>query len=398
MHKQLAAKVVHDDLNGGGGSEYLATVTISALNEMGFEVDLASFREPNIKELARDFGAFNIDIRSTELLDIFALLNIDGQSLKSSSREGNRYDLVINTHGDLLPYYEETDGIAAKNLITYCHFPLVPKLVEEGSYVDFLKKWSSVDLYANRDLRNKALSNASRIYDEMMQNGTVLTNSRFSRAAIRQQYDIEPTVVYPPVHVSKFHRAAADAGPADRQDAILVLSRFSPDKQIENAIRVADVLKHKQIAIKMTLAGNISDEEQGYLRELEKMIESKHLEDAVSIEVDVSFSRLLELMQRSKVLLHPLAGEPFGIAIVEAMSAGLIPVVPYVGGNTEFVPSEYHFHSFEEAADIIKHAFAADGSECAKMGEIASRFSTDNYKGNLRSVIRPLVPRSQALA
>ena len=63
MRKQLAAKVVHDDLNGGGGSEYLATVTIAALNEMGFEVDLASFREPDVTELARDFGDSSIDIR-----------------------------------------------------------------------------------------------------------------------------------------------------------------------------------------------------------------------------------------------------------------------------------------------------------------------------------------------
>ena len=58
-------------------------------------------------------------------------------------------------------------------------------------------------------------------------------------------------------------------------------------------------------------------------------------------------------MRKSKVYLHPFAGEPFGISTVEAMSAGLIPVVPDEGGYTEFVPEYYQFHTHQQAADII---------------------------------------------
>jgi glycosyltransferase involved in cell wall biosynthesis len=66
-----------------------------------------------------------------------------------------------------------------------------------------------------------------------------------------------------------------------------------------------------------------------------------------------SFDRLLGLMNKSKVYFHPLPGEPFGIAIVEAMASGLIPIVPAIGGSSEFVPSEYQYHTIQEAADMI---------------------------------------------
>jgi glycosyltransferase involved in cell wall biosynthesis len=43
----------------------------------------------------------------------------------------------------------------------------------------------------------------------------------------------------------------------------------------------------------------------------------------------------------------------FGISVVEAMSAGLIPVVPDVGGNSEFVLQQYHYNTFKQAVEII---------------------------------------------
>ncbi len=114
-----------------------------------------------------------------------------------------------------------------------------------------------------------------------------------------------------------------------------------------------------------------------------------------SVEIDISFDRLLELMRQSKVYLHPLAGEPFGISIVEAMSAGLIPVVPDDGGYTEFVPEHYQFHTLEQAADIIGKILIASANdmreERIKLSESVSKFSIENYKTDLRKVIEPLL-------
>jgi glycosyltransferase involved in cell wall biosynthesis len=397
----MNAKLVHDDLNAGGGSEYLAISTVAALNEMGFQVDLASFTRPDVSKIQREFGTSDLAIRSEEVLDIFSLLGLGKDGSDSPARliyDDNGYDVVVNAHGDLLPYAYRSDGArASKNLITYCHFPLLPKLVADGSYAKAVNRWASTDLAADWQLQGKVFRNALKMYNTMMGQGTVLTNSCFSKDAIKKSYGgIEPIVVYPPVHVKKFQDAAQSD---ERENAVLVLSRFSPDKQIENAIKIAGIMKNRNIDFKMTLAGSVSKDNRQYLDKLKQMIKDGDLDGNVSVKVDVSLSQLLDLMKHSKVFLHPLAGEPFGIAIVEAMSAGLIPAVPHVGGNTEFVPKDYQFRTFEEAADLIaRHISRSDRQERSRISEIASRFSVDNYKKNLASVIRSLLAEKRSAA
>lgn len=405
---QMNAKVVHDNLNAGGGSEYLSICTIDALNKMGFQVDLVTFKTPEIEELRRDFGISGLPIRNVQLTDLFDLLQLDiskqrghPNSQSEAQRQDNRddewYELVINTHGDLLPYYNYTSNelnkteSLSKNIVTYCHFPIVPHFIKNERYLEVLIEWadSKWDKRNENLFKEYALPRAKEMYSRMMQETTILTNSHFSRNAIEQIYKgVKPIVIYPPVDVDKFHDAFSQEG--RRDNAILVLSRFSPDKEIENAIKIAGILKSRKIIFKMTLAGNISKENEKYLDSLKRMTEDSRLQDNVHFEVDASFPRLLELMKESKVLLHPLAGEPFGIAIVEAMSAGLIPVVPNIGGNTEFVPREYQFHSFDDAADIIaKRALLVPdhSQERSAIANIASRFSINNYQKNLRNII-----------
>ena len=82
-----------------------------------------------------------------------------------------------------------------------------------------------------------------------------------------------------------------------------------------------------------------------------KVIIDFNLVGYLEFEVNASLDRLLEIMRKSKVYVHRKPGEPFvGISTLEAMSAGLIPVVPSVDGHTEFVPQKYHFFELEEAA------------------------------------------------
>jgi glycosyltransferase involved in cell wall biosynthesis len=143
-----------------------------------------------------------------------------------------------------------------------------------------------------------------------------------------------------------------------KQNIVLVVSRFSADKEIENAIILANLLKDKCLRgkiqeTKMIIAGNFSELNYKYVRFLEKMILDYGLQNYVKLVFGASFDRLLDLMKKSKLYFHPLAGEPFGIAIVEAMASGLIPIVPTIGDSSEFVPSEYQYHTIQQAADII---------------------------------------------
>src|ERR687898_491308 len=108
---------------------------------------------------------------------------------------------------------------------------------------------------------------------------------------------------------------------------------------------------------------------------IKQMAQDRELSDYVTFQVNVSFNKLISLMRESKVYFHPLPGEPFGISTVEAMSSGLIPVVPDIGGHTEFVPSKYQFRTFIEAIESVAVAMDASFSERIRISDSVRRFS-----------------------
>ena len=430
----MLAKVIHDDLNAGGGSERLAISTIELLNEMGFEVDIQTCKLPDIKKLENNFGQLNIKIRRTKVLDLLSLLQSKEKAVYGS--DDYKYDLIINTHGDLLPYISgdssqilySNDGGSSMTpqirkktkIITYCHYPLVPYYVKNGVYRRFLCKFiktSDAKSFNSGDtMIDKLLSNVRALYDLTLNSTVILTNSEYSKESIKQLYNkTEPIVLNPPVDINRFRKLLVSSK-SEREDTILVVSRFSPDKQIENAIKVAKILHDKKVEFRMIIVGNASRSDMDYLQLLSNMIDDNDLNTYVKLEVGASFKRLLYLMGKSKVYLHPLVGEPFGISVAEAMAAGLIPVVPHIGGNSEFVPERYHYSKLEQASEIIRNALllcfndtynnnirnkmTTTTSHIANISEqelrlnlsnLVLKFSTGNFKINLKRIIETLI-------
>jgi glycosyltransferase involved in cell wall biosynthesis len=428
---KILAKIIHDDLNAGGGCERLAITTIELLNEMGFGVDVQTHEALDVEKLENNFGQWKIKIRKIKKLNLLSLL----QSKENAGHDSDdcNYDLIINTHGDLLPYVSEinnqssiSDSVVDNNqlmrkpkMITYCHYPLVPFYVKNGIYRRYLHKFIVTDevkgFNSSNTLIEKLLSNACLLYDSMLRNTIVLTNSEFSKEAIKRLYNNDALILKPPVDVKTFRKVALHSHEGQREDIILVVSRFSADKQIENAIKVAKILQEKKVDFKMIIVGNVSRSDMDYLQLLRNIIDDNDLNTYVKLEVGASFERLLHLMGKSKVYLHPLAGEPFGISVAEAMAAGLIPVVPHVGGNSEFVPQKYHYGKLEEASEIIRNALLSCfndtynsniGNNTTATSTIANisenelrqnlsnlvlKFSTDNFKNSLKRIIDTLM-------
>ncbi|CAN5279173.1 hypothetical protein BH18THE2_BH18THE2_38130 [soil metagenome] len=428
----MLAKIIHDDLNAGGGSERLAITTLELLNEMGFEVDVQTCEALDVKKLESNFGRLYIKIRKTKELNLLSLLKSKENAERGS--DDCHYDLIINTHGDLLPYVSvnnnqslfhnsavnDNPDMRKTIMITYCHYPLVPYYVKNGVYRRFLRKFIGANEAkgSNSDdaTIEKLLSNARALYDLTITNTVILTNSEYSKKSIKKLYDkTEPIVLNPPVDVSTFRKLLLSSKANEREDIILVVSRFSADKQVENAIEVAKILHNKKVDAKMIIVGNVSRSDMDYLQLLRSMIFDNDLNTYVKLEVGASFRQLLHLMSKSKVYLHPLAGEPFGISVAEAMAAGLIPVVPHVGGNSEFVPQKYHYGKLEEASEIIRNALLSCfndtynsniGNKTTATSTIANisenelrqnlsnlvlKFSTDNFKNSLKRIIDTLM-------
>ena len=225
----------------------------------------------------------------------------------------------------------------------------------------------------------------------MIRNSTVLTNSEYSRRAIWNTFGTDSTVLSPPVEVERF-RSAVWLRRSGKKYAstILVISRLHHTKKIENAIRLAKLLKKNKIAEGMTIVGDLSPDSLQYYSYLKQMVKEYNLGKYVKFEVNANFGKLIDLMRRSKVYLHPLPGEPFGISIVEAMSAGLIPVVPDIGGHTEFVPSKYQYHTFGGAVEAIAKAIEAPYSERNQLSGSVRKFSVSNYIQSFQKILSRL--------
>jgi glycosyltransferase involved in cell wall biosynthesis len=85
------------------------------------------------------------------------------------------------------------------------------------------------------------------------------------------------------------------------------------------------------------------------------------------------------------VYLHTMIGEHFGVSIVEAMAAGLLPIVPSYGGCSEITPSDNQYHTLQKAADLIaKNIKYANEEKKMEMREMSLQFSPSNFRKAMR--------------
>lgn len=386
----MRAKIIHLDLNPCGGAEHLALVTLKSLIEMGYQVDLAVAKTPDVARIAKSFGE-----GVYKIFDNIYTMALEPLSLVEDKYSGNiivrhiddkdfrDYHVTINTHADILPYFMPS----LRHYVTYCHFPAAAVHIRnhDTNYLNTLQEMSVLDGVLEDD--EEIWKGLMRYYFLMLRESLIITNSRFSKIAItkelqssREDYKKIPTIIPPPVSVSEISKTIVSQ--QSRDDIILVLSRIHPSKKIENAVEMARILKKRSIGKGMIIAGNLTSDDlcQKYYASLMAMTENYRLSDYVTFLPSVHFRELRQLLQKAKAYFHPMQGEPFGISVVEAMAAGTIPIVPNIGGMTEFVPKEYHFTLIEEAADKIQAAMNAPDSERKRISAFAKAFSTEKYE------------------
>ena len=398
-------KIIHEDLNAGGGSERLTITMIEALNEMGFNIDLETITTPDWNQIKRWYGKFSVkieEIKKINLYNVFGLPQFRNNDRKEIALEEEKYNFIINAHGDILPYYNSINLKMLKTkIITYCHYPLTPRLIYHGSYKKFLFKF--LQNFAPHHKRNFHLKEKELVdgilssYNLMMRNTLIITNSQFSKQAIENNYGkVVLSILSPPVDVETYRQVAL-CNPS-QENTIIVVSRYSPDKKIETAIRIARILHKFLKNFKMIIIGNIHEDNYEYYRYLQSLISIYKLNENVKLHLNVPFNNLVKLMARSKILLHPTLEEPFGISVAEGMSAGLIPVVPFKGGNTEFVPKRFHYKSEEEAAKIIIDAMKISVDDRLKISKFTDIFSVNNFKTNLKKIIQNIVEKELTIS
>jgi alpha-1,2-mannosyltransferase len=392
------AKLIHVDLNSGGGSERLALTTLETLKESGYIVDIVTFSYPQWHKIRTTYGLHQINENVREIRVHDGITSFLDTCFTDKSSDVKTYQLVINTHGDLLPYYNPSECLSGTTkVLTYCHYPVLPSLISQRKYNFFrlTSKGEFGHLSESDPSMDAVAFRALDVYNQMIKGTTVLTNSFFSQRAIKSLYaDVEPTVLSPPVDVQTF-RSVLQKFP--RQNKIVVLSRYSPDKKIELALEIARKLKNSQFSFEMVVVGTLSKDEYEYYYYIGELINKYELDELVKLKVNVELSELLNILGTSKIILHPTFKEPFGIAVAEGVSSGLIPVVPTMGGNSEFVPQRFQFGNTNQAAEIIVDVMGSEQELRVKLSHSMDEFSKHKFKSKLIGLLetRPrLTPNS----
>lgn len=209
--------------------------------------------------------------------------------------------------------------------------------VSDGSLpVSFAKKTFIHLQFPFRGVGGRSLPNLlkSRLY-------TFVVNSRFTKSFIDREFFVNSRVVYPPVDTRSFI-------PAKKEKIILYVGRFSNLTQSKGHQLLVNVFRdiYKKLpGWKLILAGGVSvGLDDLYMRQLRET--SRGL--PVTIITDPKFSDLTALFSRASIFWSasgfgfdenksPTKVEHFGISVVEAMSAGAVPIVTNLGGFKEIV-------------------------------------------------------------
>ena len=371
----MKAVVLHHTLNSPGGESSFAIETINSLSRLGYDIELVTVQKPNLELISKKYGKI-LPIKKVKFISPFGMsyFGIYQRLLTAiSSLKVESSDLVINTNGNSLPFNLPPNILC----ILYIHFPAFLQTSAEydnNKYTQtlFWKAYFKPYQIMSHLLTKRALKRSNIIF----------TNSKFTQSAIKKAYPaFEPQVIYPPIDIERF---SSCLNSKSRHNQVLVISRFSPEKQIEKAIQIAKILKN----IKFIIIGNLMTANQSYFKYLQKMIQNYGVTNMIKLIPNATKDQMMNAMSTSMVYLHTMNGEHFGISIVEAMAAGLIPIVPSYGGCSEIVPKEYQYRDIKDASDSIsKNIDQYDNKKRQFVHNIAKQFSTENFRKNLKYFI-----------
>jgi glycosyltransferase involved in cell wall biosynthesis len=100
-------------------------------------------------------------------------------------------------------------------------------------------------------------------------------------------------------------------------------------------------------------------------------------------------------MDGSRIYVHLMEGEHFGIAPVEGLASGCITLVNNSGGMKEFIPQEYRWDNYEDLKEkIVKYMETNDADWTATRQELWRRISiltAETFESNIWSNVEALM-------
>ena len=214
---------------------------------------------------------------------------------------------------------------------------------------------------------------------------TLMACSRFSARTVEKLTELTVNVLYPPV--SDFFRSE-DISKIERKNTVVTVMRISKDKRPETIPQIAKLVSDK-ISFEIVGSCKLASEFK-VLACLSESIRKLDLTKKVKLRLNVSREEQRNMLQSSKIYLHPSnTYEAFGVAAVEAMASGCIPIVPDIGGLKEIVPEKLRYHSLEEAASLVESSIANwSWQKPQEFADLSDRFSQKRFQSEFLKIMK----------
>lgn len=358
-----------------GGKSRVAAEFVRVLNEIDLKPTLISFSsDTEIGEFESNYGlSAGSDFTIEPLLGSWFMRRWKrGVSYQSpllnilAKNKLSKFDLIINSNNCMYFLPKNSD------IIHYVHHPPEAVLKYEPKY-NSNKIWK---MYTSplKKLYGFQPSKVSNV---------VIANSHYTKGRIEEFYDVEEEVrvVYPPV-IDDFYEI--DRSKIIR-NKVTSLGAIHPNKDQLSQITIAK--EHPDC--QFILMGRIKS--QRYYQKCKDKI-SKNNVTNVKLSPNVDNSTLLKHLDEAEFFIHTRPNERFGIAVVEAIANGCIPLVHNSGGLKEMVPmDDLRFDSAEELTEKLTTMktteFERKQALHQKLIDDFKKFSNDRFRNNLREIM-----------
>ncbi|MDY7011992.1 MAG: glycosyltransferase [Cyanobacteriota bacterium] len=312
----------------GGGAEAVALWMLEALKDK-YDLTLFTVAEVDFARLNSMYGT-QLSPESIELKCLSPKILEPGVSFAVANSKNARrlsFHLLIRYLKDRVRDYDL--AISAYNAIDlgtpgmqYIHWV---KVVEGSAFYQKISDFS----------RDRLKNNAS------------LANSYFVAERVKRDYQIDATVVYPPVLLSPL-----DIPWEQKENAFICSGRLTKPKQPDKVIEILGRVRQQGFDLKLYLTGGGGGAYAlGYRRSLQQIIDKNS--DWVTVYENLKYKDYVEVISRCKYGIH-YKKEPFGISIAEMVKTGAIPFVRSQGGQVEIVGEENQELFFDNADGAVE--------------------------------------------
>jgi len=290
-------------------------------------------------------------------LMLYRQLLYHGHKIKDVISRFPNFELILSTQD--VGYVPMTSG----TLVQYCYYPdYFSHIQQASSSIGWKLYYSPARAHYHKRVR--------RI-------DRFLSTSNYTRALVRSEWGRDSTTIYPPCPV-ELYRSSSET----KENLVITIGRIVPVKRMELFLQIARALPSAEFVI----IGSVDPGKRNYYNSL--VTEAPR-------NVRFVLTPLREarnLLFRAKAYVHCTRDEQFGIAIVEAMAAGCVPIVHDSGGPKEIVTDEVGFRwkSPDEAVNDLL-SLMDDESLRQRLSTNASArsslFGSEVFESRLRALI-----------